>query len=281
METVTIMPADEVPQRDYVQALNAAYADYYVPIYVTPHFFREMLRRESIDIGASVAAVVGNEVVGTSLLGVRGPRGWIGGVGVVPGWRRQGIARLMMERVLETAHSLDLSRIQLEVIDENAPAIHLYESLDFQATRTLFVMYCSKPQAEHPGHHPFDLNRIGPPLVRALRALEQIPHPPDPWQREIASIKAMRGQTRAVLASEQRELAGVCLYSGDTLGIGILGLACHSPFTGQVLLAELFRRYPNAAYTYLNVPANDPQLPALEAMGFTVGVTQYEMVYYA
>jgi GNAT superfamily N-acetyltransferase len=56
-------------------------------------------------------------IIGTGLLGIRGSMGWIGGMGVVPGRRRQGIGRQMMLYLLDRAREeLDHVRTALEKI---------------------------------------------------------------------------------------------------------------------------------------------------------------------
>jgi putative acetyltransferase len=45
----------------------------------------------------------------------------------------QGIGRALMERLLDLADNwLGLKRVELDVMADNAPAIHLYESLGFE-----------------------------------------------------------------------------------------------------------------------------------------------------
>jgi hypothetical protein len=56
-------------------------------------------------------------------------------------------------------------------------------------------------------------------------------------------------------------------------------VAALDPSTGPALMDALYAAYPGRRMTYLNVAADDPLLPALYEAGFTVGVTQYEMIY--
>ena len=64
-----------------------------------------MVRRFDLDLAASRVARAGGEPVGIALLGLRGDRGWIGGMGVVPGARREGLGRRLMAAVIEQARS--------------------------------------------------------------------------------------------------------------------------------------------------------------------------------
>ena len=74
------------------------------------------------------------EVLGYAGVGRMGPAAWpeyeIRTIGVDPAAQRQGIARLMMDAIVERADSHD-APIFLEVRVGNDPAIRLYEAYDF------------------------------------------------------------------------------------------------------------------------------------------------------
>ena len=81
----------------------------------------------------------GEASVGLVNLGVRGERGWIGGLGVVPSARRRGVGRDLMEAVHDQARARGIRRISLEVIEANEPAFRLYEELGYEMTRWLEI----------------------------------------------------------------------------------------------------------------------------------------------
>jgi len=72
-------------------------------------------------------------MVGTTLVQRRSLTDvWIiGDVGVLPAYRRRGIARKLMEATLDLIRSRGGKKAILEVIDGNLPAIRLYEQLGF------------------------------------------------------------------------------------------------------------------------------------------------------
>lgn len=74
------------------------------------------------------------EVLGYAGVGRMGPAAWpeyeIRTIGVDPAAQRRGIARLMMDAIVELADSHD-APIFLEVRVGNEPAIRLYEAYDF------------------------------------------------------------------------------------------------------------------------------------------------------
>lgn len=52
---------------------------------------------------------------------------------VLPAWRKQGIGRLLLERVARTAVERECGRMEWSVLDWNKAAIEFYESLGAQA----------------------------------------------------------------------------------------------------------------------------------------------------
>lgn len=278
-DITAIRPAAEVDLQEYVQTLNAAYADYFVPIYLTPQSFRNLVERESIRLEASQAALYGGEVVGTGLLGVRGRRGWIGGLGVVPAHRRCGLGRRLMEALLDAGRALGLESVQLEVITRNAPAKALYDALGFETRRELRVLTCAEPSAHTPPE------RLAPGLTfsvekpaRLLPALERLAAVPRPWQRELAAQEIILPELKAVAArGEGGEIVGVCLYRDDGFRRDVTDLAADEPRTGRALAAYLLWQSPGHAVSYLNVPQDDPLLPELLQLGFQTSLSQYEM----
>jgi ribosomal protein S18 acetylase RimI-like enzyme len=269
----------QVPVVDIVRALNAAYADYYVPIYLTPHTFHEMAAREDIRLAASVAALADDRVVGMGLLGVRGERAWIAGVGVIPGWRRQGIGRQVMLGLIDQARGNGVRRVQLEVITRNEAAHTLYRSLGFQDRRRLLILFTGKSVNGVP-HPPADpaLTVAEESPAELLEAIGGLIGQELPWQHDLASIEDIVTQVDGLAARDNLGgLAGACLWSGDGSQAGVLSLTGRSPQIGAELLAALRERLPEARLAYLNVPDDDPMLPALLEAGFAETLTQSEM----
>jgi len=277
---IVLQSLDQVPEEALVQALNAAYSDYFVPIYLTVSAFRSLVRREDIRLERSLAALAGGSVVGMGLLAVRGPRAWIGGLGVVPEFRRRGVGRLIMNGLTGQARAAGCRQVQLEVITRNERAINLYRSLGFEQLRRLSVLNAHASGDGHP-----EPSRSGPALrvdeagaARLLDALPGLRTSTPSWQHEIASIREVIDRVDGLAARDpQGGLQGVCLYSGDEMQAGLLSLAGRSPEVGAALLAALRQRLPDAHLAYLNVPEDDPMLPLLLASGFEETLAQFEM----
>jgi ribosomal protein S18 acetylase RimI-like enzyme len=276
--TITIQPVSSVRRVAFVRAVNAAYEGYYVPIVLTPRSFGELVRRESVDLSRSAAALDGGQVVGMGLLGVRGMHGWIGGMGTIPAYRRQGIARRVMEYLIGQGADAGLHRLQLEVIAGNNGAYHLYESLGFQVRRLLHVLVREEAPPPPP---PNGTGLIVKPAAvgRLLARLPALADTPRPWQRESESIHALSRDLRGIAAFRDGMQApvGVCFYHAERYHLGLVDVAVDTPDVGHTLLAHLLAEFPLARMTYLNIAEDDPLFPLLRGLGFRSTLSQHEM----
>lgn len=276
---ITIHPASDVPLPELVRALNLAYSDYYVPISHTPASFETLVAYESIRLSSSAAAVIGQKVVGMGLLGVRGLRGWIGGVGVVPQYRSQGIGRMVMEFLIHQGRALDLQRLQLEVITQNTTAHRLYLSLGFADQRKLLVLYRTGYEpvpALSEGAASLSIRRADP--AAALDALPALVDLSRPWQREAEGMRPMVDRLRAASARDAAgTLIGLAVYRVDGSQISIRDIAAAAPEAGEALLAYVLNTSRESHASYINVGENESLVPDLLSYGFSETLSQYEM----
>lgn len=277
---VTLRPASDRPRADFLRAFNASFANYYAPVQLTEQSFELIIQREAVRMDSSVVAVQEDEVVGVGLLAVRGQRGWIGGMGVVPERRRQGIAQRMMDELIRQARLLGLAHLQLEVITLNEGAFVLYESLGFKTLRNLLVLACEPPIGDIPlPENASDIRVCFDPPEELVKLLPELTFTDFPWQRDPASLWGMLDRLDGVSARREADNAplGVALWSGSAERAGVLAVNAALPQIGRALIAALRRELPEARLIYNNVPEDDPVLPALYETGFVEHLRQYEM----
>jgi len=89
----------------------------------------EMFGREPFKL---LVAEVDKKVVGTTMITKQGKMAYISTVMVHPSFRRQGIARKLVESSLEYAQRKKIERAVLHVIPQNLPAKGLYMKLGFK-----------------------------------------------------------------------------------------------------------------------------------------------------
>ena len=278
---IIIQPAASVPRQAYVAALNESFKNYFVPLHFSEDAFLMLIEQETIWMESSAAAVDAGRVVGVGMLAVRGKSGWIGGMGVIPEYRRQGLARRMMQFLLEQSKSLDLERVRLEVITQNTGAYTLYQSLGFETARELHILsreVAKLPEAYTTPPTGVSISEENP--ANLLNIISVLPSAPHPWQRSMVKLKEIALNLKGIAAvGEKGETLGLCLYGGQYSQIGIVDLLAVSPQIGGALLSHLQKTQPEARMSYVNVGEDDPLLSLFKEVGFKTNLSQYEMFY--
>jgi ribosomal protein S18 acetylase RimI-like enzyme len=241
---MTVVPADTLSLDELAALFNAGYEGYLVPFRVDASQLENMIAAWQIDLARSRIA----PGEGVALLGIRGERGWIGGLGVVPAARRRGVGRALMEAVLAEAPP----EVTLEVIEQNEPAIRLYEDLGFERVRILEVWSLD---VEAP---PADV-RDAEPSPAGERDL--------PWQRADASLRP---------GYERLEVdGGAAVIRGAGGTISLLQLRAENADAARALVAAARAR--GTGLRFVNVPEGHPGTSAIAELGGKLDLRQVEM----
>jgi ribosomal protein S18 acetylase RimI-like enzyme len=244
---MTIVPAERFDLAGLAALFNAGYEEYFVPLHVDEAALAYMVDAWDIDLARSRVALRDDEPVGIVNLGVRGDRGWIGGLGVVPSERRNGIGRALMEAVLAEAPA----HVTLEVLEQNEPAIRLYEELGFTRTRVLEIwsLTADVPAVEARSSEAQPLGQAGLP-----------------WQRADESLP---GEFERV---EVDGAAALIRVTGPRVGIAQLD-ARDADAAAELLAAARAR---GESVHFMNVPETDPASAAFRRLGGTLDLRQFE-----
>ena len=254
-----LRPESSLPEGELATLFNRAYEGYFVPLHLDEEAVRSMARLFDLDLDSSLVAFEEGVPVGLVNLGIRGDRGWIGGLGVVPAARRRGIARTLMEAVHERARPRGVREITLEVIEANDAAFRLYKALGYEMLRWLEIGSLEPASGEHPPEEDW---QPAHQRVRALRSARE------PWQRNdetLSHYDDLRGFTRGTGAAVYR-VGGdgnivVMQFSGDDAA-------------ARETLESLRTLGPLSLF---NVPEDDPLSAAFKRLGGTVALRQREL----
>lgn len=290
MDGLTIRRAGGVPLDALAAAFNHAFEGYLVPMWQTTESLAALIGNNDVLLDSSlVIEDASGAYAGIAMLGVRGARGWVAGMGVAPEWRGKRVGHELMSRLIDEARALHLRTLQLEVLEQNVPARRLYSALGFQEIRPLIVYTGSlTPPDQHaslatgaasPAISPIDLQE-------ALADFDAMHPTQPPWQRE-----------REVLQRMAPQLEGICLRDGDavrayllvmplTSASAISVLDCGSRAStpdaraadAEALLLHLIRAQPDTLVRAINVPPGDPLDAALERLQCRAVATQREML---
>ena len=242
---MNLVPAATLSIDELAALFNAGYEGYVVPFRVETSQLQNMIAAWHIDLARSRIA----PGEGVALLGIRGERGWIGGLGVVPAARRRGVGRALMDAVLDQAPP----EVTLEVIEQNEPAIRLYEDLGFERVRILEV-WSLDAEAPDPGNV-----REGEPAPVGERDL--------PWQRADASLRP---------GYERLEIdGGAAVIRGADGIVSLLQLRAEHPEAARALVAAARAR--GTGLRFVNVPEGHLGAAAIAELGGKLDLRQFEM----
>ncbi len=279
MTNFTLRPASTTSYQERAACMNAAYADYLIPLHVDADQLARMDLIYDVDPGQSVVAEAHGRLVGMALLSRRGDRGWISAVGTVPAARRQGVARGMVQALITNARRLGLRQVLLEVISENHKAHDLYLDLGFQDVRELLTWRLAADADPLPIPQEL-LTEVTPDSV--LVHFDAWHKEPPSWQREMGTLRKLIGRARAYRLDLDAAPAAYAVIAERVDGIGLLDVGIKPEVgpvrAGRPLLQALSRLFPNRALSILNVSADDSLCRALAALRFHVTVRQWEMM---
>ncbi|MEO8612662.1 MAG: GNAT family N-acetyltransferase [Chloroflexota bacterium] len=277
---VTVAPIADDQFDTVLQAFNEGYEGYVVPFHLEAPQLQGHITSGNIDLSASRMAFDEGRSIGIVLIGIRGQRGWVGGVGVNKAWRGKGIGRQLMQSLIASARERGLSALQLEVIEGNTAAHNLYLSLGFQNTRHLLILdrlFMSPDESTSPTDTGLKIASIPPadalPYTTAFHAR------PNPWQREPESLSPQTARFSAWTALRDGKIVACTIANAGEKNIQWVDIGCKTGEENalQALIAFVHAQYPQAIGRMVNLPDDDPVWPVLSALGYTESLAQYEM----
>jgi len=256
--SLELRPASSLPWGELAELFARAYENYFVPLQLDEAALIGMARVFDLDLDAGVVAFEAAEPVGLVNLGVRGDRGWIGGLGVVEAARRRGIGRTLMEAAHEQARSRGVREVTLEVIEANEAGFRLYDDLGYELVRWLEIGSLEGNSAETPAD---EHSERAHEQIRAARSL------PEPWQRQDETLlhyDDLQGLTTETAAAVYR------VADGRVVPMQFVG----DETAAREMLEALRTLGPVSLF---NFPEDDPLAAAFELLGGNVALRQREL----
>lgn len=226
-----------VPTSD---VFTQGFSDYFVPLPASPAFLATLARTDSVDLGVSRVAVLDGAPVGAALIARRGRTSRLAGMAVVPAARRHGVGRALMAQLLDEARARGEHTMVLEVIEQNDPAVKLYEGCGFQKVRRL-TGYAGKPSAA-PDADIAGLREID---ARELAQIVSAHGLPDlPWQLSAETIA--HATPPAVAFRLGASAALISNPAADAIGLRAIVTERDARGRGSslALLRALFAKFP-------------------------------------
>ena len=185
------VPASNYPLPNLVKFLNQGFENYLVPIQFDLAMFLNMLRKDGIDLTVSRVLITEDQSSGIALIARRGWTSRLAAMGVAKERRGKGAGSWFMEQLIDEACQRGEHEMSLEVIEQNEPAVKLYQRSGFQSVRRLIgLIRKDAAEQEQEPLQEIDLREMG-------RLISQHGLSDLPWQLSGESIVQMNPPARA------------------------------------------------------------------------------------
>lgn len=176
---------------EIAEIINRGFSDYFVKIEVNVAGLLHMVAQDSLRMGDSRVVVRDGEKVAVALVARRGWSSRLAAMAVVPEARGEGIGTWLTERLLAESKERGERRMELEVIEENAPAVRLYKKGGFRVLRRLVSFELSgSPEETEEKLEDADIREVA--LMVTAHGLANLP-----WQVSGESLACMGPPDRA------------------------------------------------------------------------------------
>jgi len=276
--TAELRPASAFPHEERATLWNDAFSDYFAPSHFDAAALAAFETMCDLDLDSSRVLVEEGRPVAFGMLGVRGARGWVGGMGVIPDARRRGHGVRVMMALADEARARKLGSLGLEVLAQNTGAIALYTGLEYRTQRSLEVWEGTPEPGRVQSQVPawaIDLDdaaaRIGEPVLAQA-----------PWQRELEPLRRAMPDLAAVTA-ESGGASATAVYRANPERVSVVEIAARGADPNartaalDALLASWIEAGPGRMLRLLNLPAGDEAGARLAAAGCAVSHRQLEM----
>jgi ribosomal protein S18 acetylase RimI-like enzyme len=235
---------------------NAAFKNYYISLQLNREQFAEKLITEAIDFKLSFGIFDGDELVGFILNGIdiagNQKITYNASSGILPEYRGFKLSYMLYEHSIQQLRQASVSKIILEVIEQNIPAIKIYQHFGFVVTRKL-NSYMGRPVLrELP---PVEIETLASPDWELIRKnCEWKPS----WQYSTNCIKRAQSNYTLQVATNNKQQVAYCISNFSTGTVAHFG--CSEIDAKEKYLSALFKQVNgvnNNQYTsVINVDTN-------------------------
>jgi len=176
---------------DLVEILNRGFENYFVPIAFNVTAFLNMARKDGTDLASSRILLSDGVEAGIALIARRGWTSRLAAMGIAKEYRGLGAGSWFMRRLIDEACERGDREMVLEVIEQNEPAVRLYQKHGFEIVRRL-VSYIRKDAIEETVHKLSEMD-----LREAGRLISRYGLQDLPWQLSGESIAQLNPPVRA------------------------------------------------------------------------------------
>ncbi len=238
------------------KCLNTSFKNYYTPIQFTKDQFSDKLITEAIDLKLSFGVFLKDELVGFILNGIEGNHNqkWAYNTAncILPEYRGYKLSYLLFQHSIQQLTLEGITKIMLEVIEQNFAAIKVYEHYGFAVNRKLNSYQGTPVFKDAP---PVEIETLVAPDWELInKNCEWKPS----WQYNTNCIKRDQSNYTLQVALHNKKKVAYCISNFETGTVAHFG--CCEPDCKEIYLTALFRQVSglNSAQSIsvINVDAN-------------------------
>jgi len=227
-----IKPASDYPILDLGQLMNQSFEDYTVPIHMDNSQFLNMLLKDNINLASSRVLLIDDQPAGVALIARRGWTSRLAAMGIVKESRGKKAGTWFMGKLIDEARERNDRQMVLEVIEQNEPAVRLYQNCGFDTVRRLIsLIHQDAKQDAKSDLQEVDLREMGGLIL-------QYGLPDLPWQLSGETIALMNPPTRAYKLGD----AYIAISNPEGEHVVIWSLLVEPSARGQELGVEALKK---------------------------------------
>ncbi|WGS65588.1 GNAT family N-acetyltransferase [Marinitoga aeolica] len=271
--------ASEIPKVAIVDLVNQTFKDYTVPINWTITSFEYDVRENSISLDDSYIVFEDDKPIGFSLVSIRGARGRIDAFGFLKEYRLKGYGSELLYYTIEKMKWKGITKVTLEVVDEELSAKKFYKKHGFKEKRILdsFIKYLDKTNESKFKYVKTDYKCIHDRAVEALHYIGRNPN----WQREPKTLELSRDRYQMERITQKGFTIGYVVWGTTKEGAFIVDV---SPIIDATrydeILEDLLARFAELNFknvTIVSLPEDDPLYSLVKKYNFNSFLRQVEM----
>jgi ribosomal protein S18 acetylase RimI-like enzyme len=252
----------------------AAFSDYQVDMRISREQFEQRLARDGVQLEIIAGAFDESTMVGFYVNAIGDWQGkktaYDAGTGVVPAYRRQGIAEQLFAFMAPRLKEIGIEQYLLEVLTANERAVALYRKLGFVDTRRLAVFRRKDPVKPFGG---VEIRRVETPEWELFKSFwDGYPS----WQNSIDAVERVANERVVVCAYVDEKCVGYGVAFRP--GASLMQLAVAREYRRRGIGASVVSALQREVSDSLKVNNVDEGRGFYEAMGFEMVLEQFEMV---
>ena len=248
---------------------------------MTQEQFAQRLARDAVQMELSAAAFHDDRMIGFYINGIGEWQGrqtaYDAGTGVIPSYRKRGIARNLFEFIVPRLKEASVSQYLLEVITTNTPAVLLYRKIGFVETRQLAVFRSDERIKTVKDPKGVSIRQVQQPDWKLFESFwDGYPS----WQNSVAAIRRVEDRMVVVGAYQDEQCVGYgAVYRPSALLMQLAVASRHRrKGIGAAIMTSLQREVEGLLKTN-NVDVEMQSAMAFyQALGFKEALRQFEMI---